>query len=462
MTRVCLIVDHPDRDLEGMVLLACELARRSAEVFLVPMYERHEILLLRPDIAVVNHVRFANARFLTTCARMGIRVAVLDTEGGIFKDVQLFADQMRGLLDGVTLYCTWGRKQFDALRPLAAEGKFRVVETGCPRYDFATAPWNDAVRRTEMDARRMVLVNTNFALVAPRFQTQEMERRQLIQKMGFSERYVNELLMQTTLAKDELVSTVRTMAKRLPEVAFVIRPHPFESKAVYEAAFADCPNAKVIQEGGVFEWLRAAATVIHHNCSTAIEAFLTDREPIDADWIGGSHLLQPVPHAVSLRAGTPEEMEQMVRACIEGRKLDVPPDTQEARRQTIRDWFHANDGGAFRRVATALLETGDNQRDHGRTSGIPLELLSTERNVRAWLKYAVLLLLGSCRFSRFGRSTRSKSRGAVKRFDVVAVTGIIDRLKGVEPGFADVSASPPMAERGRWSAVAAVRVAADA
>jgi len=38
--RIGLVVDHPKRDLAGSVLLAYQLARRSASVVIVPMYEQ--------------------------------------------------------------------------------------------------------------------------------------------------------------------------------------------------------------------------------------------------------------------------------------------------------------------------------------------------------------------------------------------------------------------------------------
>ena len=38
--HVCLIVDNPLRDLEGLVLLGRQLAAKGATVTLVPMYEQ--------------------------------------------------------------------------------------------------------------------------------------------------------------------------------------------------------------------------------------------------------------------------------------------------------------------------------------------------------------------------------------------------------------------------------------
>ena len=64
--RICLVVDHPDRDLDGLVLLATRLAGLGAEAFLVPLYHLYEIPFLAPDFVVLNYLRPSNrwlARF---------------------------------------------------------------------------------------------------------------------------------------------------------------------------------------------------------------------------------------------------------------------------------------------------------------------------------------------------------------------------------------------------------------
>src|SRR5947209_3853535 len=106
MNRVCLLVDHPLRDLDGLLLVAGHLAAAGTEVFLVPMYQKHEVWLLRPDLVLVNYLRHAHASFLKTCLAGGIQVAVLDTEGGV-RDFSGFSAEVEPYLPGISLYCVW-------------------------------------------------------------------------------------------------------------------------------------------------------------------------------------------------------------------------------------------------------------------------------------------------------------------------------------------------------------------
>ncbi|MGH7412235.1 MAG: surface carbohydrate biosynthesis protein, partial [Candidatus Methylomirabilis sp.] len=251
--RACLIVDHPLRDLDGLVLLATELVDRDIEAFLVPMYQRHEVFWLQPDVVLVNYVRFANVGFVEACNRAGIRVAVLDTEGGVQQDIQAFADRVARHLGGVALYCAWGTRQRDAIADRIRGDDTRVIATGSPRYDFAVPPLVHAVRDPQPHAERFVLVNTNFPIINPRFQTVRRELHDLIHGMGYEEAFIREFIRQSRIAQAGLVDAVSALASRSKGASFIVRPHPFEHAHTYEKFLAQISNVHVIQAGTVLE-----------------------------------------------------------------------------------------------------------------------------------------------------------------------------------------------------------------
>jgi surface carbohydrate biosynthesis protein len=431
--RVCLIVDHPLRDLDGLVLVAAELARRNVEVFLVPMYHRHEVFLLRSDIVLVNYIRFANVGFIESCRRLGIRVGVLDTEGGVQKDVHAFARRICPYLDRVSLYCTWGRTQLEALRACHANGE-AVVATGCPRYDFAAPPWREAIRDGAPGMNGLILVDTNFPIINPQFQSHQREAVELVKEMRFDRGYVDELVRQTLRARAELVDATRYLATRFPRTTVVVRPHPFEDPRPYEPLFRQHGNVQVIQEGTVFEWISKAAVVVHHNCSTAVEAFLMGREPLHIAWIDTPLLVQPVSVAVSQKALSPEHLAEMAARVLAGEALRVPEDVAASRRRVIDDFFYANDGRAFARVAdavTRLLETtGDVVRDGGRLRYAGRLLLAQE-GWRERVRHLVLLVGGVGAHEWLRAVVRPERMTPAKRFGVEDVQEVVRRLAKV-------------------------------
>src|SRR5688500_5327025 len=89
--RVALVVDNPTRDLPGLVLLAHTLASRGVVVYLVPMQRQYvELRALRPDLVVLNYLRPSNDDLAATLLARGTLVTVLDTEGGVFPDLNRY------------------------------------------------------------------------------------------------------------------------------------------------------------------------------------------------------------------------------------------------------------------------------------------------------------------------------------------------------------------------------------
>src|SRR6202012_5957351 len=146
--HVCLVVDNPLRDLEGLVLLGRELARRGATATLVPMYEQgFDVPALRPDLVLLNYTRPNNADLIKSYKRAGILVGVLDTEGIRGKNPDQFAKMVKtvGCTELVDLYCVWGQAQHAAFLRHGTVPEKLLHATGCPRYDFCAVPWRTAL-----------------------------------------------------------------------------------------------------------------------------------------------------------------------------------------------------------------------------------------------------------------------------------------------------------------------------
>jgi surface carbohydrate biosynthesis protein len=456
--RLCLIVDHPARDLDGLVLLARELAARGAEVFLVPMYETQEVFLLRPDRVLVNYVRFANLEFLRTCRRLGIDVAVLDTEGGVV-DLAAYRRDVAPYLPHVDRYLLWGLRQLEALRACPESRAVRLEVTGCPRYDYAVAPWKDALADPEPLDRPFVLLNTNFPSVDPRFQSAGKEAHQLVHGMGLPKDRVDDLFRQTEEVRARFLDVARELAAAFPSTPFVLRPHPFENPDVYRRAFEGLPNVRVRQEGAVFHWIRRAVAVVHHHCSTAVESFLMGVEPLMLSWIRAPLLEQAVSAAVSRHAGSLDELKAQIAEIRSGRPLPPSADLQARRDAVVRDWFFRNDGRAAARAAAALLDAPARPKP-GRLTGA-LRLVLGRGRWTAALQALALLLLGSRAYCLL-RAAATGPRDPAKRFDAPLVRRLLARLDAVA-GTGPASSAEPAAPRHAWLPVpgpySSVRVA---
>ncbi len=424
--RVCLIVDNPLRDLDGLVLLGLHLAMKNVNVYLVSMSNTYEVFFIKPDMVLLNYIRKANSKFIKKCEYLGIKIGVLDTEGGILKDVEFFFGSIFRYVNKIDLYCLWGLKQYEALVNFNILDRASLMITGCPRYDFCVPPWSNALPDVPVSYKEIVLVNTNFPVIQPRFQTPEIEAKELITDVGFKKEYVSELLHQSRYARDELVASVKYIARRFSNLFFIVRPHPFEDKSFYESSFNEFSNIEVHQSGSVFSWIRRAIAVIHHNCSTAIEAVMMGKEPIHLAWIDTPLLAQPASIGVSQQAYSLSQLEDMLSNLSAHRQLDVSAEKKGLREQTIKTWFYSTDGANSERVADAIIETinkpGTEKRKYRKAKLLFIDTI-IQKDFKCFIKHLFIIIFGSVIYRQLKRHKHKEG----KNFDVKGVQDILTR-----------------------------------
>ncbi|MBH5401211.1 hypothetical protein HZZ13_26000 [Bradyrhizobium sp. CNPSo 4010] len=428
-SHVCLIVDNPLRDLEGLVLLGRELATRGVQVTLVPMYEQgSDVPALKPDLVLLNYTRPNNADLIKLYKRAGILVGVLDTEGIGGHNADQFATLVKNagstaLLD---LYCVWGQAQRAAFLKHGTVPAHILRATGCPRYDFCAGPWRAALSRPAASAG-YVLLNTNFPSVNPQFSNGPDDEVETIVNAGYSRDYANQVIIEARHAYRSTLEMSMKLAERYPDVHFVLRPHPFENIRSYDA-LGVYPNFEVRQEGTSIEWINGARLLIHQNCSTAIEAMMLDVEPLSMEWFNTPSLRVQAAAQVSRPVGSESDLIALVKQGLEGRMPPVAEETLQLRRQITSDLFTAVDGASSIRVADAILETIAAARGKVRVGTLPR--LSSRGRAVAMTRAALGYKASSAIRRRLG-SAEIELRRQKKAFTVDAVGAVLQRIDAV-------------------------------
>ena len=418
-----LIVENPLRDLDGLVLLAATLARRGVRSALVPMYEQgFDIPALRPDVVVANYVRGNNRDLLARYRSLGCRIVVLDSEGAAGRSAQEFA-RLVARMDPATLvddYCVWGRSRYEALLAAKAFPPERVHLTGCPRYDFCAAPWSAALAPTAVPPG-FILVNTNFPLPNPRFAANAEEERRTLQRVWADEQYVAAVYRDARLAFEGMLRAIEALAQRFSAIPLVVRPHPFEAVTPYES-LRHPGNLQVRQEGTSLQWIRAASVLVHQNCSTALEAAMLGCEALSLEWLSTEALRLPGPSAVSHAMASQADLEGTLERLLAGSKLPVDAKLGAARRETIEEFFLANDGRSSDRVADVILAC----LARPARAGAPVR-----RHARSVIVDLARDLVGYEAMQGLRRRTggeREARRRSAKAFEPQAVQDILQRL----------------------------------
>jgi surface carbohydrate biosynthesis protein len=424
--HVCLIVDNPLRDLEGLVLLGRELATRGAKVTLVPMYEQgFDVPALQPDLVLLNYTRPNNADLIRRYKRAGILVGVLDTEGIGGNNADEFAKLVKnaGSPDLLDLYCVWGQAQRDAFLKHGTVPAHILHATGCPRYDFCAGPWRAALSKPSVGAD-YVLLNTNFPTVNPRFSKGPDDEVETIVNAGYSRDYANQVVIEARHAYQSMLKMSMKLAEHFPDVHFVLRPHPFENIKSYDA-LAAYPNFEVRQEGTSIEWINRARLLIHQNCSTAIEATMLNVEPLSMEWFNTPSLRVQAAAQVSRPVASETDLIALVKEGLESRLPSVAEETAQFRRQIISDLFTAVDGASSIRVADVVLDTIAKARGKVRSGAVPRPSLRGRAvaMARATLGYKATSALRR----RFG-SPEIERRRLAKSFAVDMVGAVLGRI----------------------------------
>jgi len=432
--RVCLIVDNPLRDLDGLVLVAWQLAQRGVEAWLVPMYEQgFDVFAINPDLVLANYVRPNNLDLLHLYRRAGIRVGILDTEGAGGKSADEFAGMVAtsGGRQLVDLYCVWGDSQLEALQRRHVLPDEVLSLTGCPRYDYCATPWRDALPApTEADG--YILVNTNFPVVNPRFSSGSGSELRNMRQAGFDSDFAASYIRDARTAHDGMLALMAELLDRFPGQRFVLRPHPFESAEAY-ASLANYPNFQIRQEGTSLEWINRAKLLLHLNCSTAVEAAMLGCESVSPAWLNTPVLNVPGPHAVSSHAHDVDGICAVISQLASSSDGHVvSEETSRIRGKVLREVYHAIDGRAADRVAESILKALTVPA--GRVSGGPSLRGVAVHLARRSLGYRVLV--ASRR--RFMPPDLEKRRVA-KQFSIEQVRAQLDRIGLVDPKAARLS-----------------------
>lgn len=356
--NIGLIVDHPKRDLQGLVRVSIELIELGHQVCLIPMYTQAvDIPHADIDVLVVNYARPVNRSLIEDYFAKGITVLVLDTEGGVFSENAKNApNYLASFLSKtaydnlLTGYLCWGSEMSEALKHSTQIPAKNIITTGCPRFDITHISL-----RHELHYKHdgFILINTNFPLVNPVFSTGPIKERKALLDNGFNAQFVERMVGDQKLMLEELCNTAEKLARKFPSRSFVLRPHPFEDPTYYEHRLKNLPNLLIDSGGEVFDVMSRCLALLHVNCSTAVEALMFEKLPVSMEFLNTGIMQDYVhlPRAVSFAVHSHSELFDVVEG-LEERNDEFQ--FQRTFETHAEKFFFKNDGLASKRVAKAI------------------------------------------------------------------------------------------------------------
>lgn len=359
MTRIALIVDHPQRDLAGLVLTAFRLCQEGITCHLVPLnLQDRELWALAPDFVLLNYARTANETLARALIKAGIKVGVLDTEGGMWGTLEKYSELLwldRALLRQLKCFCAWGPAIGNHLVAAGLIDQDQLSITGCPRFDLYHPAWRTVVLdqpRDEPDKPKRILINTNFSFANPQFASIEGHIKQYQRELGWSVGEITGMIERGRAGIDATIELARNLARHFPSAQIVLRPHPFEQDSYYRMRFAGIENVTVDRRGTIQKQIYRADAIIQRSCTTAVEAGMASIPTLSPQWVT-PEMEVPAAEEVSITCKSYFEMRNTLEEILNGR-YQRPAPLQRAINAVINKWFLSSDGRAHERVSNEI------------------------------------------------------------------------------------------------------------
>lgn len=215
--------------------------------------------------------------------RLGYTIAAIDEESrGVYSDSRFFFSRRLSddaLSRSARWFCLSDLVRQEAIRYFPGYAD-RFETTGLPRVDLCR-PQFHAIYDAECAAIRKqhgpyILFCSNFGTILHirrgRFLDHQMRKaaRQAPGNAKYRERIETEGRANLT-AFLEMLPKLREW---FPDHKLLVRPHPTENHEFWQNAFAGIGGVEIVSGGSANPWILASDCLVHHGCTTGIEAEL--------------------------------------------------------------------------------------------------------------------------------------------------------------------------------------------
>jgi len=285
VSRVNLFIpiELKQREFYSKVLIARYAVERGFRVFLGRKSELNA-LALRMENGVYHGLSTAQNMtvFYESLARRGYRISVNDEEGLVTFSDAMYLDLKVAptTLRFIDRLFAWGPENHRVLTRGRPEITDRIHISGNPRFDLLKPEFRGIY---DGEVKSIRARHPNFALICTSFGSCNHYIRDLD--------YVQSLIEKKVLKNPESIAAYRRyqeikmrawqefnkaiplLARAFPKIHFIIRPHPSENPESYRVFTGKFSNVFSSDEFSIHPWVLAAKVVVHHHCTSSVEAF---------------------------------------------------------------------------------------------------------------------------------------------------------------------------------------------
>ena len=160
------------------------------------------------------------------------------------------------------------------------------------------------------------------------------------------------------------VRALEELAHALPEIRFVVKLHRKDRRSSYPTSppFAIIDHGTEGAPSTIFSWLRGPIALITGASTVAIEAMLMSVPVVTVDLLDELSNVDFIRAGATQHARTSQELHGIVERLVHQTQ---PAESSEGIEPFLRSTFASLDGGAARRAARSILETGQSVQGLG-------------------------------------------------------------------------------------------------
>jgi surface carbohydrate biosynthesis protein len=209
------------------------------------------------------------------------RIVSIDEENGVDHENFSTLDNRfpEKIFDIFDLIFLWGKEQKNFLKNNRAKfNQDKIFSYGNTRFELLKGEnhflYEKKVIEIKQKYNKFILINTSFS-----FANNHLPRNLVVK--NYSSRIPNfhEKVKYQELQINNFLDLAIQLSS-LDEFNIVIRPHPEESLSIYEEALSKFSNIYINNSGNVIPWIIASEVMIHHDCTTSIEAAMLGKSSI--------------------------------------------------------------------------------------------------------------------------------------------------------------------------------------
>tara|TARA_A100001015_G_scaffold321477_1_gene452431 strand:+ start:2565 stop:3902 length:1338 start_codon:yes stop_codon:yes gene_type:complete len=275
------------RELPSRISIALSLIDRGHKVLICDqkILERN-LKNLPAGIILHKDTSDCNAgKFFTEGKKYHHFTSALDEEGLVYFSEEAYKKSRLGkeTLKNTDLIFCWGSAQQEIIDSLDLKDT-KIVISGHPKFEIQ--------RNIPRVNGEYILINTRFGSVNNGLVagvSEYIKRMRLVDEVkdkddeNFRRQYY--VFMENLMEK--FLELISHLAETFPKENFLIRPHPVESRDIYEDLTKSYDNLRLSKKENLLEEdIKKSKAVIHNGCSTGIEALAMGKpvfiyEPID-------------------------------------------------------------------------------------------------------------------------------------------------------------------------------------